>query len=111
MMSTAALRAILQRLDDTDAWLLFSVRLLKAPITPGPNITPADLDPIEADYTGYVRAAPLAVGVAWDDEQNNAVLSLAGVHFQPTGSAATNAIYGYWVTSLSYSNLRCSPSA
>ena len=58
-------------------------------------LTTADLE--KADYSGYVIKDVDIVGVEWDDEAGNAVLSLTGVHFQPTGSTVPNVIVGWYL--------------
>lgn len=94
MTTTAFLAAVLEAVRAADAFDGASVRLIKAPFVPAPNLVLADLT--TADYTGYVNVSPAVAGVIWDNDSGDAVLSLESAHFQPTGSATPNDIYG-WV--------------
>jgi hypothetical protein len=97
MRMTLATRAMVETLRVTIAANDTVIHLIKAPFTPTPNAVVADFD--EADYTGYAAIVVDPVGtIAWDDEFLNGVQSFTNAHFQPTGSAVTNTIYGYYVT-------------
>lgn len=78
-----------------------TVHLIKEPLTPTPGIEVADLEAIEADYTGYAAVTVDPVGEAWIDEDGNGVLSFQGAHFQPTTPTTVgNTIYGWWLEGL-----------
>lgn len=97
MMNRAALIGMADILAGaTQPLFEVTVKLIKVAFTPGDTVVIADLT--EADYTGYAAQVAAEVGVAWDDNAGNAVISYEGLHFQPTGSAITNTIYGWVAT-------------
>lgn len=96
MLNKEVLRRILSALVIAPNGASVTVRLAKAVFVPSADLVLADIT--EADYTGYLPQMCAEVGVAWDDDDGNAVHSFAGAHFQPTGSVITNTIFGYVTT-------------
>lgn len=96
MISLPALVALLDtiavaELDNAE------LRLFKSDFTPAPQMDLATLDAIEADYTGYAAVVVDHVGNAWDNDGLEGVMSFQAGHFQPSGGATANTIYGWYL--------------
>lgn len=97
MGTTQALREMLFALVAGDYFTDgLQIHLYKEPVVLSSGMTEADFT--EANYTGYAVVTADLAGTAWDDVAGNAVLSFEGVHFQPSGSAVGNTIYGWYAT-------------
>lgn len=95
MMPIVALRHLLDITGSLLAAGTTTIKLFQNDVEPTPDMVFADFT--EADYTGYADIDVVAVPVAWDEANGDAALSFEGCHFQPTGSATTNTIYGYYM--------------
>lgn len=96
LRSYLSLAAIAEALVDTGGYLeTVKIRLFKNNLAITPATLTADL--VEADYTGYAASAALVWGAPWLDIDDDIVLTAAGVQFQPTGTATSNIIYGWWM--------------
>jgi len=90
-----ALLAVLDSFIGQDGFLSTIIHLFQNDVTPTADSLPADFD--EATYTGYAAANVLILGLSYDDGAGQALIELAAHAFQPTGTAISNVIYGYWL--------------
>jgi len=96
LVTTESLRAILQVARTGLYFNTAKIGLFVNDISLTPDMIKADFT--EADYTGYAALDADVVGpVTWDDAAGNAVQSFEGVHFQPSGTAVTNVIVGWFL--------------
>lgn len=96
MYPTIALRSILDGLSTVLGTGDVTIRLIAEPVTLTPDMVVADFT--EATFSGYAASVVEPIGLSWDDEAGNAVLSFGGSHFQGTTGAVQNTIYGWWMT-------------
>lgn len=90
--------ALLKMLSQWKAYLgtTISVHLYKTAVIPTLDSIAADFT--EADYTGYAAVAMGGYLLQYWQSQGAAVAwPTTPALFQPTGSAITNTIYGYWM--------------
>lgn len=71
-----------------------SVRLFQNDIMPTPATALTDFT--VATYTGYAAQLADPLGFPYDDVQGNVLQEFTQVLFQPTGTAISNVIYGWY---------------
>jgi len=95
MITTLALEHIMVQLETDIGGGTATLHLFKTDIVLTPSLQTSDFT--EADYTGYSAGTVTTVGVPWDNPDGDMVLSMTSHHFQPSGSAVGNTIYGWWL--------------
>jgi hypothetical protein len=71
------------------------VNLFTNDVDPGPGAVTADF--VAPTYTGYATPSLVLLGAVHDDAAGNVIQRAESVIFQPTDSAVSDVIIGYWV--------------
>lgn len=79
----------------------YAIKMHLAKALPTPHdttVTDTDLDAVEADYGGYAAQAVALTGAATINGSDEGVALTPTMTFHPTGLAAPQTIYAYWIS-------------